>query len=30
MFKLAKIEALTFTLCFVLTGFLSLAAIPLA
>jgi hypothetical protein len=28
--KLENIEALTFTLCFVLTGFLSLAAIPLA
>ena len=30
MFKLEKIETLTFTVCFVLTGFLSLAALPFA
>lgn len=30
MFKLEKIETLTFALCFALTGYLSLAAIPFA
>ena len=30
MGKLAQVEALMFALCFVLTGFLSLAALPLA
>ena len=29
MGKLAQVEALTFAVCFVLTGYLSLAAIPL-
>lgn len=30
MGKLEKFEALTFTVCFVLAGYLSLAAVPLA
>ena len=30
MAKLEKFEAVAFTVCFVLTGYLSLAAIPLA